>query len=401
LAKKRIPVAGLFDSAGRQIQRSCSFLNKKPVLVSPYLKKRVNIVMARRGKDESGHLMFWMLCSMILFVFVSVVYSQIRPSVVAPKANNVVYSQIRPSVVANTPVTPRDFCKANHFVRQMAYDNAKFFMSLHDPTLDHVISKGILESGRYASVDELLNICAHSGTYRINCGDDRLFVEVGSAIGMVSLYAASQGMRVHAFDPIGLNVDRLTESRCLNGEAHCHGCANPLQWGPFAPKRFAIQWSLVDSARGPMRAVNSRPQNLAATAGGGGTYHAIVNVTSIGAEIGSEIEILLLTCQGFEYNALLGANDLLKNRKIKSIIWRRHPSAGGLSSVNVLGAMRTLSEQDANTAKITELLLGYGYNFYNIESKTSVPVRIPPSELADYVLRPLYNGDHPNIFSAL
>jgi len=208
-------------------------------------------------------------------------------------------------------------------------------------------------------------------------------------------------MKVHAFDPIRPNVDRLMESRCLNGETRCQNCADPSQWGPFAPDKFAIQWSLVDSKPGPVRAVSSRPQNLAATAGGGGTYHAIVNVTSIGTEIRADIEVLLLTCQGFEYNALLGARDLLKHRKIKSIIWRRHPSADGMLPVNVLGAKRMLSRQDANTAKITELLLEYGYSFYNIESKTSAPTRIPPSELVDYVLKPLYNGDHPNIFSAI
>jgi len=338
----------------------------------------------RRRKDQTTRFVYFMLGGMILLIFVSTVISQMIPSVSAQEV-----------AVENT-------CNSNQFVRQMAYDDAKFFMSLHDPVSDHVISKGILDSGRYASVDELINICSHSGgTYRVNCGDDRLFVEVGSAVGMVSLYAVSRGMRVHAFDPVLPNIDRLTESRCLNGEAHCHGCADPSQWGPFAPGRFAIQWSLVDSARGPSRAVSSRPQNLAATAGGGGTYNAIVNVTSIGAEIGSEIEILLLTCQGFEYNALLGAIDLLKTRKIKSIIWRRHPSAGRLSPVNVLGSRRTLSEQDANTAKITELLLGYGYSFYNIESKTRAPIKIPPLELADYVLMPLYNGAHPNIFSVL
>ena len=337
--------------------------------------------------------MFLGVCALISFSFVWSIYSKPTALVFAP-----------PRRLSAPVYSINKFCKLDsmEFVRRMAYDNARFMMSVHDPVSDHVISKRILDSGRYASVDEVQNICAHSGGYyRIHCGGGRLFVEVGSAVGMVSLYAASRGMRVHAFDPIQPNVDRLRESRCLNGEARCENCADPSQWGPFAPDKFAIQWSLVDSEPGPERTVSSGPQNLAETVGGGGAYHAMVNVTSIDAEIGAEIEILLLTCQGFEYNALLGASDLLKYGKIKSIIWRRHPSVGSLLPVNVLGARRTLSRQDANAAKITELLLEHGFSFYNIESKTSAPTRIPPSELAEYVLRPLHNGDHPNIFSAL
>ncbi len=129
----------------------------------------------------------------------------------------------------------------------------------------------------------------------------------------------------------------------------------------------------------------------------------MVSVTSLGADLspGTEIEVLLLTCQGFEYNALIGAKNLLKDKKVKSIIWRRHAPDGILSPVNVLGKMRMLSHQDSNTAKIAELLLGYGYEFYNIESKENRPKRIPLSELENYILRPLYNGDHPNILSVL
>ena len=317
--------------------------------------------------------MFFVLCGVISFISVTVIFVQMDHV---------------------------DTCKlpSKKFVRQMAYNGGKFSISLHDPELGHVISKSVLASGHYASVDEIQNICAHGV---VQCGEGRLFVEVGSAVGMVSLYAASRGMRVRAFDPIGPNVDRVTESQCLNGEAHCHGCADSSKWGPFAPERFNVKWTFVDMKPSSPRTVASRRQNMAATAGGGGKYHAVVNVTSIGAEIDTDIEVLLLTCQGFEYRALLGADYLLRKRKIRSIIWRRHSSTSGVSSVNVFGKIRMLSEQDANAAKIAELLLVHGYIFYNIESKTSAPTWISPSELTNYVLSPLYDGAHPNILSVL
>ena len=328
--------------------------------------------------------------------------------------------------MVNSGITSMCNLPTPHYLQELVYISGqqpiRYVMSLHDPVLDHVISKGILAHGAYPSISELHHICGHSEqagtTYSIVCGEGRVFVEVGSAVGMVSLYAAARGMRVHAMDPIKPNVDRLSESRCLNGVAHCRNhslggdsgdrnCSDSALWGPFAPNKLSTTWSFVSSSPGPPRWIESKPQNLAATAGGGGEYRSMVDVTSLDASLspGTEIEILLLTCQGFEYEALLGADILLRSRKIKSIIWRRHPSDGETQPVQVLGQMRHLSASDTNTAKIVELLIECGYDFYNIQNSRfdtgNSPVWIERSQLVDYVLSPLYNGDHPNIFSVL
>ena len=358
------------------------------------------------------------------------VYSRVTPKKFLPQREIIVTHKTEPE----QKVTTLCNLSSPHHLREMVYaiipgDNnvsreARYVISLHDPDSDHVISKGILALGKYPSVDELHHVCAHSKShthpddehrYSIQCEHGHLFVEVGSAVGMVSLYAASRGMQVYAFDPILPNIHRLSESCCLNGIAHClslsptlpNHCVNSSEWGPFSPRQFTTTWSLVDAVPGPSRAVESRPRNLAATAGGGGEYHAIVEVTSIDTQLppGTNIEILLLTCQGYEYQALLGAQTLLASRRIKSIIWRRHPSDGPTTRMYVFGETRTLSHQDSNTAKLAELLLQYGYNFYNIEkcrnAQDNEPTWIPPDMLAAYLLRPLYNGDHPNIFSVL
>ena len=89
-----------------------------------------------------------------------------------------------------------------HYTSLKGTSQFNFFVSLHDPEVDTVISKGIKEGsygpkGRYPSVDEIHAICEHGedaeGGYRANCGRGGVFVEVGSAIGMVSLYAAARG----------------------------------------------------------------------------------------------------------------------------------------------------------------------------------------------------------------
>lgn len=325
------------------------------------------------------------------------------------------------------------FCNINQqFLRQMVYlinppqkETISFMISVHDPIQDHVISKGILDHGTYPSVDEFHTICIHSSknkkynfaeSYSMECENDKLFVEVGSAIGMVSLYAASRGMRVHAFDPILPNIDRLSESRCFNGVSHCMHQENTtskklclsknLNWGNFSLNRLNLHWSFVSSNPEIARYIESKPQNLAATAGGGGNYNSMVNVTSLNAVFQDpvDIEIMLLTCQGFEYEVLKGASNMLKSKQIKNIIWRRHPSQNKiLTPVIVLGKTYMLSREDFNTAKLAEMLIEYGYNFYNIEKckKQLKPTWIHPSSLMDYILQPLYNGDHPNIFSSL
>ena len=93
----------------------------------------------------------------------------------------------------------------------------EFDIALHEPESDQVISKGIKQGlfgpkGTYPSVDEFHSICEHTGA---QCENGKVLVEVGSAVGMVSLYAATRGMRVYAFDPLPPNVERLRESLSL------------------------------------------------------------------------------------------------------------------------------------------------------------------------------------------
>ena len=148
---------------------------------------------------------------------------------------------------------------------QMRYTSSngaayEFDIALHEPESDQVISKGIKQGlfgpkGTYPSVDEFHSICEHTGA---QCENGKVLVEVGSAVGMVSLYAATRGMRVYAFDPLPPNVERLRESRRMNSLYN-----------------LTIIWGLVGSTSDPAgRWVESEPGNLAATMRGGGRVEA-------------------------------------------------------------------------------------------------------------------------------
>lgn len=240
----------------------------------------------------------------------------------------------------------------------------EFDIALHEPESDQVISKGIKQGlfgpkGTYPSVDEFHSICEHTGA---QCENGKVLVEVGSAVGMVSLYAATRGMRVYAFDPLPPNVERLRESRRMNSLYN-----------------LTIIWGLVGSTSDPAgRWVESEPGNLAATMRGGGRVRAKVGVVTIDETVAERgIELLLLTCQGCELDALRGAGRYLADRSIKRVIWRHH------------GKERSLA--------IAQLL--DGYRFYSlVEARAGgEPQRI--GSIVEYLSAALPAGAHPNVLA--
>ena len=239
-------------------------------------------------------------------------------------------SKINETVITDTHVRSQCITHESTIFAEMQYSSIgntqfRFFVSLHDPLIDTVVSKGIQEGTygskhRYPSVDEMHAICEHGmdpeSGYQANCGQGGVFVEVGSAIGMVALYAASRGMKVYAFDPLRPNIDRIRESLCLNGEKEClatHSletseCLGPPSmrskfWGSFSPSNFILHENLVGSKPEGGRKVESEPGNLAATMRGGGSFQTNVTTVTIDESVpDAGIDVLLLTCQGYEFD---------------------------------------------------------------------------------------------------
>jgi len=240
----------------------------------------------------------------------------------------------------------------------------EFDIALHEPESDQVISKGIKQGlfgpkGTYPSVDEFHSICEHTGA---QCENGKVLVEVGSAVGMVSLYAATRGMRVYAFDPLPPNVERLKESRRMNSLYN-----------------LTIVWGLVGSTSDPAgRWVESEPGNLAATMRGGGRVRARVGVVTIDETVAERgIELLLLTCQGCELDALRGAGRYLAGRSIKRVIWRHHGKERSLAIARLLD----------------------GYKFYSLAEARAggEPQRI--GSIVEYLSAALPAGAHPNVLA--
>ena len=267
-----------------------------------------------------------------------------------------------------------------------------FLVSLHSSIQDSVVSKGIREglfgpAHKYPSIDEMHAICQLSNTASCNVG--KVFVEVGAALGMVSIYMASRGMTVYAYDPLMPNIERLSESRCLNRERWCrsNNCNNSTQHF-FSPQTFHIFWNAVGSSESPSTMlIESEPNNLAATMRGGGSVKSNVHVATIDDTVnGNSIEVMLLTCQGAEFSALLGASNFLKSGKVRNIIWRVH-------------AMHS-----ASAIRIAGLLEAHGYWFYKLEEARSSkgdPTAISYEETLKYIAIVCSDNRHANIWATL
>lgn len=207
-----------------------------------------------------------------------------------------------------------------------------FFVALHNPDVDRVVSKGILERGAYESVDEMHCVCKHIGT----CKPGATFVEVGSALGMVSVYAAKRGMHVHAFDPLQPNIELLQRSLRLNR---------------LSARTYCALVGAVPNRSGTW--VESEPHNMAATIRGGGDYGELVSTVTLDGILNATlVDLMLLTCQGCELEALIGAGRMLASGRIRHLIWRRH---------------YLLPVHDQIAEVITRLLIARGYRLYDIE----------------------------------
>jgi hypothetical protein len=157
----------------------------------------------------------------------------------------------------------------------------KTLLSVNNPQDDHVVSKGILNwlyspGGTYPSLSEVHTLCTAVpsvqpgnedlgmlGAFNANwiankdgplgeplvtCEAGKVAVEVGSAVGMVSMYLVERGMRVFALDPVLPNVQRMRESACANGVRLCmrqHAAMPPDATAGIALSIFTQSLALV------------------------------------------------------------------------------------------------------------------------------------------------------------
>jgi len=289
----------------------------------------------------------------------------------------------------------------------------RYLLSLNNPSEDRVVSHGLLNfvhgpKGTYPSATEVHSICTAPGHYLgftpegqvksmpagrlVDCEAGKVAVEVGSALGMVSLYLASRGMRVMALDPVRPNVQRMRESRCLNGvracmaevrrrggaggdaQKHAEACLGDLRlWGNYSQANLRLQHLAIASTSGSYVTIRAHRDNLAATdpdtplgqaaASGPQTYEE--NVTTAALDdlmdewvredqtLDDDIELLHMCPQGLEVSVLAGTLKMLHGGRVRNILF-------GVYHDDV----KLLAQREAS-ARMTVLLAALGYDFYD------------------------------------
>jgi hypothetical protein len=306
-------------------------------------------------------------------------------------------------------------------------------LSLHNPEVDAVVSKGLLgwlwsAPGTYPSVIEVHTLCtAKVGDGPlVRCEAGRTAVEVGSAIGMVSMYLAERGMRVYALDPVLPNLQRITESICLNGVRHClqahrkrgvqpvpAKCINSTQWGRFMPSLITTIHAIAGRSTAGSRFIAAQPQNLAATnpktipsnVGRTAQYSANVPIVALDdflVDAPGDIELLHMCPQGEEMPVLEGAFNLIKAKRVRNILF-------GIYQMNA----GTRNDEIQQSLKIHTFLSNMGFDFYSVEVcgrgggnggqpvATGPPVLLKSDAVAAYLKNPRGDGFHSMFLASL
>lgn len=303
-----------------------------------------------------------------------------------------------------------------------SYDNTwRYLLSLHDPNIDSVVSKGILNwlfstPGTYPSTTEVHTLCTApiDGQPLINCESGKIAIEIGSAVGMVSAYLARRGMRVFAMDPVLPNIERLEETRCMNGMRQCLeqnediDCHNHSNWGQFTSDNFVLLNAVGGSKSNSKTTITSLANNLAATNPIFGRLSgrkeqfwsgsvSTLTVDDIATGINHPIELLHMCPQGSEWSILQGASHLIRAGLVRNILFGIYQNDA------------SRQEQIEETLKIKSFLQGFGYQFYNLDGcgrgkngvATGPPILLNKEEVVKYIQTKRYNGWHVMLLATL
>jgi FkbM family methyltransferase len=130
----------------------------------------------------------------------------------------------------------------------------------------------------------------------LNLTKDSVVVDIGAHVGVVSIsLAKTYGCKVYAYEPNGKNFERLINNTVGNG-------VDPL-----------VQcWQFAVTGDGRKVQISDNPDN----SGGGNIYGtegdkvASVTLASILEEVGGEIDLLKIDCEGAEFEILADTESL-------------------------------------------------------------------------------------------
>jgi len=196
----------------------------------------------------------------------------------------------------------------------------------------------------------------------------RTIFDIGANVGLYSLLAAAANTRatIHAFEPTSEVFDRFVENLRLNHFANV--VPNPLAVGNATGKSLLHFCAGSDSANEGMNYVS--PESVS----GSDLEIEVVSLDDYCRQNGIAcIDLLKLDIEGSEYEALLGAENLLSKQAIGCIF---------------LELTEWAAERKGHSIRdLKQLLAGAGYQIYQLQENSQFkPVKLDASHNGDNVL---------------
>jgi FkbM family methyltransferase len=179
---------------------------------------------------------------------------------------------------------------------------------------------------------------------------DDIVLDIGAWIGYYTLLAAKevgQSGKVISVEPHKGNYDRLSRNVNINGFGNViflnlavgKETANTI----LADGSDSLTHRIVDEGRG----TNIRTESLDTI------------ISALGLDI---INLVIMDIEGYEYNALLGANNALRQGIIRNIICEIHPDKLKLNGSSDIELLKFLSALGYKVHKFTDMV-----NVYHIQ----------------------------------
>ena len=198
-----------------------------------------------------------------------------------------------------------------------SFVDARPVLCTHEPTSDW-ISRHLHDFGTYYTIQDLDALC---GSGLVECVRGRTFVDVGAAIGHLTILAASLGMSAHAVEPIEPNLHLLQQSVRVNGLGdriflHHKALLSPHTCGPGCRQTLtsvpgnSASVTIDTLFTGNLGVIRPGAEGKGERGGGHTSSVDVMTASSLVSEIiaaeedTAHVELLSLYCLGCEYSAL-------------------------------------------------------------------------------------------------
>lgn len=172
--------------------------------------------------------------------------------------------------------------------------------------------------------------------------DNDIAFDIGANIGITSMWMSKKSKQVYAFEPEAKNLSRFKHNIHINGIENVRIIEKAVTF-----ESVTVCLNLYESY-----GHHSLSTSHLSTPKGKVLVDAVSLSDFCRAENINKIDLIKIDVEGFEYEVLLGAEELLATNSIKFIVFEHSPAL--------------LRKQGRDMSQVIDLLFKYGYTIYRL-----------------------------------